>query len=121
MNNFDAAIDAALDELRFVEFELESLERRRAKLRGDLLAMLRAADLGSIVRPGGRITQAAGRGKVEIHDHGLVPKHFLRVEVDASAILKEVRAGKVVPGVAVVEGEPTLRVLWANAPVGEAV
>lgn len=121
MSNFDTALDAALDELRYVEFELEALERRRSKLRGDLLAMLRAADVGSVVRPGGRITQAAGRGKVEILDHGLVPKHFLRVEVDTSAILREVRAGKAVPGVEVVEGAPTLRVLWADAPVGEAV
>lgn len=121
MSNFDHAIDTMLDELRLVEFEIDALERKRARLRGDLLAMLRAADLGTIARPGGRITQAAGRGKVEILDHGLLPKHFLRIEVDTSAILKEVRAGKVVPGVAVAEGEPTLRVLWASAPVGEAV
>lgn len=118
--NFETAFDATLTDLQAVEEQLEALEQRRAKLRGDMLAMLQAADLGHMVRPAARVSQQAGRGKVEITDMTAIPSAYFRVEVNTSAVLADLRKGKDVPGVELVEGEPTLRVVWAKPEAAEA-
>jgi hypothetical protein len=89
------------------------LERREHALRGLLSKVMNTADLHKMELPEATVSIALGRPKVIIVDEKEIPKEFLRIktEPDKTRIGAALAAHEQVPGCALSNAEPVLRII----------
>lgn len=87
-------------------------ESRSAGLRGAVLVAMRALGLPQVVDAEFTVSRRAGQARVEIHDPALLPAAYVRTksEPDKAALSTDLKAGKAIPGAALVQGDETLTV-----------
>lgn len=115
LSNFDRATKTIMSELKAIDAEVDRLEAIKAGKRVELREALLAGEDGVAEFAGvGRAAIVAGRVSVSVTSLATIPAVFLKTEVDTAKVSKALKAGQAVPGAEMVEGEPTLRIVWAK-------
>jgi hypothetical protein len=90
----------------------ERFDERRTALRKYIMQIMESANLKKVERPAATVSIAAGRPKVVITDESLLPDFAWRIkrEPDKEHIALHLKRDGIVPGAAMSNPEPTLRI-----------
>jgi hypothetical protein len=105
-------IDGVEEAIDHFQRRRERFDNRRSALRKYIMQIMESANFKKVERPAATVSIAAGRPKVTITDEQMIDAVFFRYkkEINKEAIGQSLKAGQNVPGAALSNPEPVLRI-----------